>query len=190
MKYFCMVLLATFTLGVTAQNEGETRTIDGQKLTYNKGVWVHDDLGSDYKITEEFNAVYRSKKWKTWYDAGSPTLKKILDLGPNVVFNFKGSDGNVHVYSVFANKKLAKRAVAGGAAAIATGLGGAAAGAGAAAAGAGAAAAGAGAAAAATTGTVLGVTAGTAAAIGGAVVAGAVIVENNDDSSEASTAKR
>ncbi len=189
MKYFCMVLLATLTFSVTAQDEGETKTIDGQKLTYNKGVWVHDDLGSDYKVTEEFNAVYRSKKWRTWYDAGSPTLKKILDLGPNVVFNFKGSDGNVHVYSVFANKKLAKRAVAGGAAAIATGLGGAAAGAGAAAAGAGAAAAGAGA-AAATTGTILGVSAGTAAAIGGAVVAGAVIVENNDDSSEASTAKR
>lgn len=188
MKYICMVLLATMTFGVTAQDEGETKSIDGQKLTYNKGVWVHDDLGADYQVTEEFNAVYRSKKWKTWYDAGSPTLKKILDLGPNVVFNFKGSDGNVHVYSVFANKKLAKRAVAGGAAAIATGLGGTAAGAGAAVAG-GAAAAGAGA-AAATTGTVLGVTAGTAAAIGGAVVAGAVIVENNDDSSEASTAKR
>ena len=184
MKWLCLLALVGTSLTLFAQSEGETKSIDGQNFTYQKGIWVHSDLGANYTVTEEFTAVHKSKKWNKWYTTGSPTLQKIMNLGPNVVFKFKGSDGQFHVYSVFANKKLVKAAVAGGSAAIATGLGGSAAGA-VAAAGAGAAAGG-----AAASGTILGVSAGTAAAIGGAVVAGAVVVENNNDDDEASAAKR
>ena len=190
MRTLSLTLLLLMSTGLFA-GDGEKKEIDGQVFVYNQGIWTHEALGSSYEISKEFSAVYKSKKWQRWYQEGSPTLQKILNLGPNVIFKFKDAEGKYHVYSSFKSKKLVKSAVAGGAAAVASGLGGAAA-AGAAVAAGGAAAAGAAAAgaAAAATATVLGVSVTTAAVVAGAVVAGAVVVEaNNDDDPSTPTKK-
>ena len=185
MKKMMILALLLLPMGLTAQSEGETKDIDGQKFKYQKGIWVHEALGSSYTITDAYTAVHKDTKWSSWYNQGSSTLKGIMDLGPNVVFSFKGADGSFRTYAVFKNKSLAKKAVAGGSAAVATGLGGSAAGA----AAAGGAAAGGGAAAAGG-GTILGMSATTAAIVGGAVVAGAVVVANDDNNNTDSATKR
>lgn len=175
MRILMMIALLVISSVSFAQKDDDKKDIDGQVFSYNKGIWGHAALESSYSVTDDYTAVYKSAKWQKWYNEGSPTLKKLLDLGPNVVFKFKGSDGQFHTFGSFKNKKLVKKAIVGGSAAIATGLGGATVAGGGAAGGGGAAAAG---------GTILGVSATTAAIVGGAVVAGAVVVENNNSGSE------
>ncbi len=180
MRTVSFILMLIVSGALFAQNEGDSKDIDGQVFKYNKGIWVHEALGSSYSLTDEYTSVHKDPKWNKWYAEGDATVKKILDLGPNVVFTWKAKkDNQFHTWAVFRNSKMAAAAIKGGAVAVAAGLGGAA----------GAAGAAAGA-AAASSGTILGMTATTAAIVGGSVVAGGVIIANNDNNSPASGAKR
>ena len=161
-----MFALLALPMALFAQSSGDTKDIDGQKFTYDGSKWVHDALGGDTAVSKEYSAVYRDKLWQKWYDGGDATLKKIMDLGPSVVFKYKGSDGQFHTYATFSSK------AAMGAAISASGGGGGAVAGGGAAAGGGIS----------TTALVIG---------GAAVVAGGVIIANNDDdSSDGSPTKR
>lgn len=84
-----------------AQSTGETRTIDGLEFQFRNNIWVHTVLDAGYSISEAYSTVHKDRLWQDWYDQGSDTLKKILDLGENVIFKFQGSDGEDHVYAVF-----------------------------------------------------------------------------------------
>ncbi len=114
MKKFLMIALFCLPLSILAQRSGDTKDIDGQKFTYNGSQWVHDSLGSSFSSTKQYSAVYRDKTWQKWYREGSPTLKKILDLGPNVAFKYKGADGQYHTYTVFSSKAALGGAAGGG----------------------------------------------------------------------------
>ncbi len=149
-----MIALFCLPLSILAQNSGDTKDIDGQKFTYNGSRWVHDSLGSSYSTSKQFSAVYRDKKWQEWYREGTPTLKKILDLGSNVVFKYKGADGQYHTYSVFDSKGSLKAALGGSSSGGSAGGGG---------------------------GGGTGLSKGAWIGIGAAVVVGAVIVANDDD---------
>lgn len=120
------VLLILFAFEASCQNQGDRRDIDGQVFRFNKGIWIHSALGDSYTLTDDYVAVYKSSKWNKWYSEGSVTLRKILDLGPNVVFKFKGGAGDFHIYATFKNRKLVKKAIAVGLEGINSGLGGAA----------------------------------------------------------------
>lgn len=87
------------------QEEGDSRNIDGQSFVLQDDVWMHEALGEDYELSPNFTTIYRDSKWNRWYQEGSPTLQKILDLGPNVIFKFLGRDGEFHVYAVFADEE-------------------------------------------------------------------------------------
>lgn len=100
--------------GVLAQTEGEQRDIDGQKLSYKGGVWAHGAVAGTEAITDENTATYRDKKWARWYNQGSPTLKKMMDLGRSVIFKFKGPDGRMKVFAIFGNKSQARKAIGAG----------------------------------------------------------------------------
>ena len=113
MRSFSLIALLLMSAFTFAQSEGDKKDIDGQKFTYSSGTWVHDALGDSFKHDKRYTAIHRDKTWKKWYSEGSPTLKKILDLGPNVAFKFKGADSQFHTYSVFPNKN-AMAAVFGG----------------------------------------------------------------------------
>ena len=174
-KLVMLALIALLPMALFAQSSGDKKDIDGQKFTYNGKSWVHDALGEKYTAEKAYATVYRDKTWQKWYAEGDATLKKIMDLGPNVVFKYKGTDGQYHTYSVYSSKAAMKAAV-GTTVASATGAtvgGGAAAG---------------GAAAAATGGGI----STTALIIGGAaVVAGGVIIaENDSDDDDGTPTKR
>ncbi len=185
MRALALILMLIVSGLSFAQNEGDVKDIDGQVFKYTKGIWVHEALGGSYTLSDEYTSVHKDPKWNKWNAEGDATVKKILELGPNIVFKWKAKkDNQFHTWAVFRNNKLAAAAIKGGSVAVAAGLGGGAA------AGAAGAAAGAAGAAAASSGTILGMTAATAAVVGGAVVAGGVIVANNDDADGASSAKR
>lgn len=84
-----------------AQSSGEIRTVDGQEFQFRNNIWVHTALEDGYSVSETYSTVHQSRLWQDWYDQGSDTLKKILDLGENVIFKFQGADGEDHVYAVF-----------------------------------------------------------------------------------------
>ncbi len=175
------------TTMVMAQREGEKKDIDGQIFEYQKGVWIHGALSDNFDPSKEFTAVYKDKKYNTWHQEGSPTLKQILELRPNVVFQFKDRSGVSHVYWVVENEKKMQELLAGGAVALLPGV--AAAGGGSAAAG-GGAAAGSGAAGAASGSTIMGMSTGMVIGVGGAIVAGAVIVDANSNDNSTDTPSR
>ena len=114
-KLVMLALIALVPMALFAQSSGDKKDIDGQKFTYDGKQWVHEALGSNVSTSKAYSAVYRDKTWQKWYNEGDPTLKKILDLGPNVVFKYKGSDGQYHTYGVFSSKAALKAAVGGGA---------------------------------------------------------------------------
>ena len=172
MKSISWILLIT-TMTVWAQREGDKKDIDGQIFQYQKDVWIHEALGDNFDPSEEYTAVYRDARWNKWYQEGSTTLKKILDLGPNVVFKFRDRAGANNVYWVLESQDKVEKLLAGGAAAIIPGV----------------SLAGGGSGAGAGSGGGLGST-GLAVGIGAAVVAGAVIVENNDDDDDDGTITR
>lgn len=100
-KWFSMGLLFLAALGSFAQSSGETTTIDGLTFQFRNNIWVHTALEDGYTINEAYSTVHKDRRWQDWYDQGSDTLKKILDLGKNVIFKFQGADGEDHVYAVF-----------------------------------------------------------------------------------------
>lgn len=176
----CVVFLM-FGVTLLAQQEGDRKDIDGQTFEFQKGIWVHKALGNNFDPTEEYTAVFRDSKWQKWYQEGSPGLKKILDLGRNVVFTFNDRSGVPHVYWVLESKDKVQKLLAGGAAALLPGLAAAGAGGGAGAAGAGGAAGGAGGGALGAVGIGIGV---------GAVVVGGIVVANNDDDDESRSKRK
>ncbi len=167
---FLILLLLAAPTALFAHSPGDMKSIDGLEFTYKNGRWVQSSIDNTSTFTRSYSTVYKDKKWAKWYQEGDSTLKKILDLGPDVTFRYKGADGKWHVYGSFKNKKFLMDAV--GSKAASFGAGGAA----------GSAASG----AAASGSTILGMSTTTAAVIGGAVVAGGVIIENNDDDEEMS----
>ncbi len=165
MRAFFLMSLLLISGGLFAQREGSKKEIDRQVFEYQKGFWLHEALGSNFDPVEEYTAVYKDRKWQNWYGQGSPTLKKILDLGANVVFRFKDKNNVPRVYWVLRDDDLLKKVLAGGAAAVLPGLAGVAG----SAAGASAGAGGGG----ISTGVIIGVSA--------AAAAGVVVVVNAND---------
>lgn len=103
---FSLMLGSLCSLSLWAwQGEGEERNIDGQSFVLRNDVWVHEALDEGYELSSNFTTVHGSTKWNRWYQEGSPTLQKILDLGPNVIFKFLGQDGEFHVYGVFEDEE-------------------------------------------------------------------------------------
>ena len=146
-----LILSLLLSMGAFAQSEGDTKDIDGQIFKYQNARWVHGALGSSYSTTAAFSAVYKDKTWKKWYDNGDPTLKKIMDLGPEVDFKYKGDDAAFHTYSV--TKAKAAAAASGGR-------------------------------------KILGMTPKTAALVGGAVIAGVILIDENNGNGDKSGNKR
>ena len=107
-KWLLFIAMGCLSLGVFAQNEGDAKTIDGQKFTYKSGVWVHKALGDSYACNAQHSAVYQDSTWKDWQayaaKAKDETLKQILALGNNVSFKYKGADGQWSTYCIFPSK--------------------------------------------------------------------------------------
>ena len=180
MRFLSMLILILLTATAFAAGEGEKVDVDGQKFTHQKGVWVHDALGSNYIISDKYSTVYRDKLWMKWYQEGSPTLKKIMDLGQNVVFSYTGADGKLHTYAVFESTKAVKKAIAGGSGAVASGLG----------VGTATTATVSTAATAGSGGSAFGLSPVAAAAIGGGIVVGAVLINSDSNNNETSESRR
>ena len=71
------------------------------KFIYQADTWIYDGAIDEQP---DFGSVYKDKTWQEWYDEGNSTLKKILDLGPNVRFKYIGKDGSMYTYEVYASK--------------------------------------------------------------------------------------
>lgn len=100
-KWLSIGWLLIAAISAFGQSRGETRDIDGLTFQFRNNIWVHTALDEGYDITEAYSTVHKNRLWHDWYDQGSDTLRKILDLGENVLFKFQGADGEDHVYAVF-----------------------------------------------------------------------------------------
>lgn len=100
MKMLMMIGLLAGGL-IWAQTEGEQRDVDGQIFTYTNGIWMHNLLGESFELNESFISRHEDDLWKDWYRQGTTTLQRILDLGPNVIFRFRGQDGVFRNYASF-----------------------------------------------------------------------------------------
>jgi len=191
MRTFSLITLLLLATSVMAQRDGEKKDIDGQIFKFQKDVWIHSALSDNFDPSKDFTAVYKDNKYNTWYREGSPTLQRILELKPNVVFQFKDRSGKSHVYWVVENESKMKELMAGGAAVLLPGVAAAGSGAAGGAAAGGAAGGAAAGGAAAGGATIAGMSTGLALGVGGAVLAGAAIVEaNNDDEIDGTPTRR
>ncbi len=75
-------------------------------------VWVQQGL-EEGMPSSEFAAVFGDSKWQSWNRQGSATLRKILALGPNVVFSAPTRDGESRVFSVHKDSKALSSSVTG-----------------------------------------------------------------------------
>jgi len=120
LKYLLMLalLMSPFVL---AQKEGDTKTVGDKTFTYvegieididgeireiDKGFWIDNDVPKPYVTTTPFVADYEDKRWEGWYDNSAQDLKTILDLGPNILFHYRGSDGLMHSYLILEDAHL------------------------------------------------------------------------------------
>jgi len=110
-KWLSIGGLLLVALSAFGQSSGETREVDGLTFQFRNNIWVHTDLDEGYEVTEAYSTVHKNRLWQDWYDQGSETLRKILDLGENVIFNFQGADGNDHVYAVFVCEEFREVAI-------------------------------------------------------------------------------
>ena len=160
MKTIFLLIATLVSLSLFAQSEGAKMDVDSQVFTFQRGFWIHDALPKSFDPIEENTAVYRRTRWSEWYDGGTATLKKILDLGPNVIFYFPLRGQVPSVHWVVQDDDMLGRVLAGGAAAVLPGL-------------------------AAAGGSTGGGLSATAVGVGGAVLVGGVIVANNKDDDNA-----
>ena len=84
----------------------ETATVDDMHFTMVEDVWVHDALPDEYDVEERFSAVHNDEKWQSWYESGNDRLRAVLDLGVNIAFMMVSAEDNQqHVFTVWENDK-------------------------------------------------------------------------------------
>lgn len=106
-----MILLSTPFL---MAHDGEMRDIDGLKFKNQAGVWIQEQIGDQFQVNLDNVAVFRGEKWQQWQQADA-RIAKILELGPNVVFQMADAQGRLNTYSVFENQQTLSKALSNGA---------------------------------------------------------------------------
>ena len=92
-------MLLLFLTSLMWAAEPERTTIGDRSFEKQGNVWVQTNLPAQYSVTPEHSAIYLDSTWTAWFAQGSPELKMILELGPNVVFSQENADGQ-SVYRV------------------------------------------------------------------------------------------
>jgi len=113
MKSIAAIAILIMSLTAMAQEPGQTVELGGELFTYQAeaNLWVHAALGEAFQTTQAFSAVRGDAKWRAWQRNGDEVLQRILELGPNVAFRYRGEDGRPYTYGVFADKNAFVAAV-------------------------------------------------------------------------------
>jgi hypothetical protein len=107
-KQLIISALVMMSLGVYAQESGEKKAMGSHSFEYKSGIWFQEGLPETFQTEQGYACYHGDETWQAWYRSGSETIRAILDLGPNVVFQqISSEDGKPHVFVVSQDKNIA-----------------------------------------------------------------------------------
>ena len=106
-----LTLISLLVISVSLFAADGKRTIGDMTFELEGHVWVQQGL-EEGTASSEFATVFGDSKWQRWNRQGSANLRKVLALGPNVVFSAPTRDGESRVFTVHQDKQLLNSSVA------------------------------------------------------------------------------
>ncbi|PIE02773.1 MAG: hypothetical protein CSA81_05505 [Acidobacteria bacterium] len=99
MRVLSLVVLLMASVAVLGLEDSVS--VGDRTFIMKDGAWYMEGLPDDFQIEDGYICEHKDDIWQNWYNSGDEQLKKILELGPNIVWMMKSSvDGKEHVFAV------------------------------------------------------------------------------------------